>query len=77
MERTKPIYNASRNKLKVFNTFTLRSVSKGKQQVASLKNGLHLFLWLYIGCHMRCGNLQEFFRHEIQACSLALSGGGR
>ena len=43
VERTKPIYDAiRRNELKVFSASTPRSVSKAKQQVASLKNGLQL-----------------------------------
>ena len=41
VERTKPIYDViRRNKVKVFSTSSPRSVSKGKQQVASLKNDL-------------------------------------
>ena len=62
-----------RKKLKVFSTSTPRSVSQGKQQVASLKNDLQLFLRLYIGCQMRGGNPQEFFRHENQACRPSFS----
>ena len=76
--RTKPIYDAiHRNKLKVFSTSTPRSVSKGKQQVASLKNDLQLFSRMYLCYQIRGGNLQEFFRHENQACRPALSDGGR
>ncbi|KAI0213839.1 hypothetical protein LSAT2_001090, partial [Lamellibrachia satsuma] len=65
-----------RKKLKVFNTSTPKSVSQWKQQVASLKNDLQLFSQLYIGCQMRAGNLQQFFRRENQACPAALSDGG-
>ena len=44
VERTKSINDANRrNKLKVFNTSTQRSVSKGKQQLASLRNDVALF----------------------------------
>ena len=35
-----------------------------------------LFSRLYIGCQNRDGNLEEFFRHENQACPPALSDGG-
>ena len=63
VEWTKPIYDAiRRNKLKVFSTSTPKSVSKGKQQVASLKNDLQLFSRLYVGCQMRGGNLHEILR---------------
>ena len=43
--------------------------------MASLKNDLHLFVRLYIGCQMEGGNLQAFIRHENQACPPALSDG--
>ena len=76
MERTKSINDAiRRNKLKVFNTSTPRSVSKGKQQLASLRNDVVLFSRLYISCQTRDGNLEEYFRHENQACPPALSDG--
>ena len=76
VERTKSINDAIRcNKLKVFNTSTPRSVSKGKQQLASLRNDVALFSRPYIGCQARDGNLEEFFGHENQACPPALSDG--
>ncbi|KAL8586162.1 hypothetical protein ACOMHN_057724 [Nucella lapillus] len=65
-----------RNKLKVFSTSTPRSQSKGQQQHASIKNDRELFARMYIGCQTRDGNLEEFFRHENQACPPALSDGG-
>ena len=76
VERTKSINDAiRRNKLKVFNASTSRSVSKGKQQLASLRSDVALFSRHYIGCQTRDGNLEEFFRHENQACTTALSDG--
>ena len=76
VERTKSINDAiRRNKLKVFNTSTPRSVSKGKQQMASPRNDVALFSRPYIGCQARDGNLEEFFRHENQVCPPALSDG--
>ena len=76
VERTKSINDAiRRNKLNVFNTSTPRSVSKGKQQLASPRNDVALFSSPYIGCQARDGNLEEFFRHENQACPPALSDG--
>ena len=76
VERTKSINDAiRRNKLKVFNTSTPRSMSKGKQQLASLRNDVALFSQHYMGCQTRDGNLEEFSRHENQACPQALSDG--
>jgi len=63
------------NKLTVFSTSTPRSQSKGQQQLASVKNDRELFAHLYIGCQTRHGSLEEFFRHENQACPPALSNG--
>ncbi len=60
-----------RNKLKVFESATKKNVSKGKQQLISLKSDVGLFSRLYIGCH-----LEELFRHENQAFPPALSDGG-
>ena len=76
VERTKSINDAiHRNKLKVFNTSTPRSVNKGKQQLASPRNDVALFRRPYIGCQTRDGTLEEFFRHENQACPPAMSDG--
>ena len=77
LERTKSINDAiHRNKLKLFSSSTTKTVSKGKLQLKSLKNDMELFSRLYIGCQTRDGNLEEFFRHENQACPPALSEGG-
>ncbi|QQP38995.1 uncharacterized protein LOC103506659 [Caligus rogercresseyi] len=65
-----------RNKLKVFSTSTPRSKSKGQQQLISVKNDHDFFARMYIGCQTRDGNLEDFFRHENQACPPALSDGG-
>ena len=65
-----------RNKLPLFGTST-RTASKGKQQLTSLKNDVELFSRLYISCQTRDGNLEEFFRHENQACPPSLSDAGR
>ena len=77
VERTKPIEDTiHRNKLKIFGTPASKPSGEGKQQLKSLKNDLGLFSRLYIGCQNRDGNLEEFFRHESQACPPALSDGG-
>ena len=42
-----------RNKLNVFSTSTLRSQSRGQQQLTSARNDHELFACLYIGCQTR------------------------
>jgi len=77
LHRTKAVDDPTpRNKLKVFSTSTPKSQSKGQKQLASIKNDRELFARLYIGCQTMDGNLEEFFRHENQACPPALSDGG-
>ena len=77
LDRTKAVDDPiSRNKLKVFSISTPRNQSKGLQQLASVKNDRELFARQYISCQTRDGNLQEFFRHENQACPPLLSAGG-
>lgn len=51
-------------------------MSKGKQQLTSLKSDVGLFSRLYIGCQTRDGNLEEFFHHKNQAFPPTLSDGG-
>ena len=78
IERSKAIDDViHRNKFKLFKNTTQKNVSKGKQQVASLKCDVELFSRLYIGCQTREGNLEEFVRHENQAYPPALSDDGK
>ena len=65
-----------RNKLPLFST-PVSNASKGKQQLNSLKCDVELFSRLYIGCQTCDGNLDEFFRHENQACPPSLSAAGK
>ena len=75
IDRTKSIYDTiHRNKLPLFST---PASSKGKQQLNSLKCDVELFSRLYIGCQTRDSNLDEFFRHENQACPPSLSAAGK
>ena len=53
-----------KNKLPLFNTSRELKAAKAKQQMMSLKNDAELFAQLYIGCQMRDGNVDGFFRHE-------------
>ena len=67
VERTQSINDAiRRNKLDVFNTSTPRSVSKGKQQLAFLRNDVALFSRPYIGCETRDGTLKSSFVMRIK-----------
>ncbi|KAG1681086.1 Atrial natriuretic peptide receptor 2 [Nymphon striatum] len=76
VERTKPVADTiHRNKLKVFEAQPIRNVSKEKHKLTRLKNNAKLFSWLYISCQTKDGNLDDFFRHENQACPPALSDG--
>lgn len=70
VHRTKPLNDPIRqNKLKVFNSSNnIKTSNKGKQQLTSLKNDMQLFSRLYISYQTRDGNIEEFFRHENQAC---------
>lgn len=77
VDRSKSIYDViHHNKLKLFKNTAKINMSKGKQQLASLKSDVGLFSWLYIGCQTRDGNLEEFFCHENQAYPPALSDCG-
>ena len=77
LDRTKSIDETiHHNKLPLFGTSTL-TASKGKQQRTSLKNDVELFSQLYISSQTRDGNLEEFFRHENQACPPSLFDAGR
>lgn len=77
IDRTKSINDAiHRNKLPLFG-IPASKVSKGKQQLNSLKCDVELFSRLYIGCQTRDGNLEEFFLHENQACPPSLSVAGK
>ncbi len=59
--------------------FGMRQPSQYKAQskLASLKSDCNLFARLYIGCQARDGNLEDFFKHENQACPPALSVMGK
>ena len=51
------------------------STGLGEQKIEGLAGRHKLFSRLYIACLSRDGNLDEFFRHENQVCSPALSDG--
>ena len=61
VERSKSIDDViHHNKLKLFGNATKKNVSKGKQQLTSLKSDVGLFSRLYIGCQTRDGSLEQF-----------------
>ena len=66
-----------KNKLPLFSRPPQREKSKSSLQVSSLKSDCSLFSRLYIACQARDGNLQDFFRHENQACPPSLSQLGK
>jgi len=66
-----------RNKLPLFSRPPPREKSKASLQVSSLKSDVSLFSRLYIACQSRDGDLDEFFRHENQACPPSLSNNGK
>ncbi|KAG1683665.1 hypothetical protein GQR58_009801 [Nymphon striatum] len=59
----------------VFKAQPIRSMSKEKHKLTSIKNNAQLFSRLYISCQTRDGNVDDFFRHEDQACPPILSDG--
>ena len=66
-----------KNKLLLFSRPPPAKKSSASLRVSSLKNDVSLFSRLYIACQSRDGNLEEFFRHENQACPPSLSQHGK
>lgn len=58
----------------LFSCSPSRTVSKDKEQIASLKQNCALFSQL---CQVRQGDLDELFRHENQSCLPSLSQNGK
>jgi hypothetical protein len=66
-----------KNKLPLFSCPTVKSPSKGKLQLKSLKSDCNLFARLYVACQARGGDVDKFFSHENQASPPSLSQGGK
>ena len=64
-------------KLSLFSRPPQREKSNTSLQVSSLKSDCSRFSRLYIACQSRDGNLQDFFKHENQACPSSLSQIGK
>ena len=62
-----------RNNLPLFSRPPVRVKSSKQLQFSTLKNNCSLFSRLYIASQVRNGDLDEFFRHENQACPPSLS----
>lgn len=78
VDQTTPISEPiKKNKLPLFSLPPQRDKSKASLKVSSLKSDCSLFSRLYIACQSRDGNLQDFFRHENQACPPSLSQLGK
>ena len=74
LQQTKPLDDPiSRNKLSFFETPSKKKISKAQQQLSSMKSVCSLFSRLFIACQSRNGNLDEFFKHENQACPPSIS----
>ena len=65
------------NLLSLFSRSLNKLPSRRNLQVQSLKNDCHLFSRLYISCHIRDGDLDQFFAHENQSAPPSLSVGGK
>ena len=77
VRRTVPLSEPiKKNKLPLFSSPPPKTLSKTKQQLSSVKSDCALFSRLYISCQTREGNLEDFFRHENQACPPSLSNCG-
>ena len=77
VERTKAITDPIKhNCLPLFSWPPVTEKSGKQLQVSTLKNNCSLFSRLYIASQVCSGNLDEFFKHENQACPPSLSNMG-
>ena len=66
----------TKNKLPLFSRPLVKKKNESTLQLASLKSDCSVFPTIYVSSQVRCGNLDEFFEHENQACPPALSQNG-
>ncbi|CAC5382291.1 unnamed protein product [Mytilus coruscus] len=77
-KRTTPLSDPiKQNKLHLFSRQELRSESKEKRQISSLKQNCSLFSQLYVSCQVRDSDLDQFFRHENLSYPPSLSQFGQ
>ena len=79
VKREKSLFDPIRknNNLALFKTPQKKLPTEEKQQISSLKSDCALFSKRFIYCQTRNGNLDEFFKHENQACPLSVSQNGK
>ena len=53
-----------KNRLALFQSKSIVTVSKVKREATALKEKIQLYSSLYVGCKARQANLDEFFHHE-------------
>ena len=76
VQRKKPISDPiTRNKISFFAS-PQKKTSKAQQQLSSMKSDCSLFMRLFVACQTRNGDLDDFFRHENQACPPSISDQG-
>lgn len=64
-QRIRPLSDSIKeNNHHLFSSPPTRTLSKDKQQIASLKQNCALFCQFYVTCQTRDGDLDDFFRHE-------------
>lgn len=75
VQQSKSLYGPiKRNNLSVLNGPASKVASKTKQQLSFAMNDCLLFSRLYISCQTREGILDEFFQHENQFFTVAITG---
>ena len=78
IERKTPLREPiTRNKLSFFETPAKKKSSKAQQQPSFMKSDCSFFPCLFIACQIRKGDLDEFFKHENQACPPSLAEDGQ
>lgn len=77
IERKTPLREPiTRNKLSFFETPAKKKSSKAQQQLSSMKSDCPLFSCVFIACQIRNGDLNEFIKHENQACPPSIAEDG-
>ncbi|KAL7373171.1 hypothetical protein ABVT39_000586 [Epinephelus coioides] len=77
-QQTNPLTDTlPKNKMPLFSHSPVKTQSKHKIQLESLKRDCNLFSRLYVSCQTRDGNLDQFFSHKNQEAPPSLSQGGK
>ena len=71
--RPKSLFEPIKQNKLPLSSYPLKSKSKEKRHVASLKQNVSLFSQLYVSCQVRDGKLNTFFSHKNQDFPLSLS----